>query len=180
MFSNSNQNKFISTLSPIPEATSPPCLYGQLHESHSRSSKECIRRSGKRVIVTNDSVFLLQTKRHHHLLIVIFNKQVNQRNMAIDYELIDNVENHRYEIRVEGNIAKIEYIKSNNGDIYLIHTEVPAILGGKGIGSQLAEKVLTDIERQGLRLVPICPFVAGYIHKYPDWRRIVMRGVLIQ
>lgn len=100
--------------------------------------------------------------------------------MAIDYELIDNVENHQYEIRVEGNIAKIEYIKSDNGEIYLIHTEVPAVLGGKGIGSQLAEKVLTDIEQQGLRLVPICPFVAGYIHKYPDWRRIVMRGVLIQ
>ncbi|MDR3819547.1 MAG: GNAT family N-acetyltransferase, partial [Bacteroides sp.] len=53
-------------------------------------------------------------------------------------------------------------------------------LGGKGVGSQLAEKVLSDIERQGLRLVPLCPFVAGYIHKHPEWKRIVMRGIHIK
>ena len=67
-----------------------------------------------------------------------------------------------------------EYIKSLNGEIYLTHTEVPAAFGRYGIGSQLAEKVLTDIERQGLRLVPLCPFVAGYIHKHPEWKRIVL------
>ena len=51
---------------------------------------------------------------------------------------------------------------------------------GKGIGSQLAEKTLKDIEKQGLRLVPLCPFVAGYIHKHPEWKRIVMRGIHIK
>lgn len=61
-----------------------------------------------------------------------------------------------------------------------VHTEVPASLGGKGVGSQLAEKALADIERQGLRLVPLCPFVAGYIHKHPEWKRIVMRGIHIK
>lgn len=49
-------------------------------------------------------------------------------------------------------------------------------LGGKGIGSQLVEKVLLDIEKKDLRLVPLCPFVAGYIQKHPDWKRIVMSG----
>ena len=96
--------------------------------------------------------------------------------MAEDYKLIDNEEKHRYEFQIDDKIAEIDYIKSNNGEIYLVHTEVPASLGGKGVGSQLAEKVLSDIERQGLRLVPLCPFVAGYIHKHPEWKRIVMRG----
>ena len=76
--------------------------------------------------------------------------------MAEDYKLIDNEEKHRYEFQIDGKIAEIDYIKSNNGEIYLVHTEVPASLGGKGVGSQLAEKALTDIERQGLRLVPVC------------------------
>ena len=88
--------------------------------------------------------------------------------MAEDYKLIDNEEKHRYEFQIDGKIAEIDYIKSNNGEIYLVHTEVPASLGGKGVGSQLAEKALADIERQGLRLVPLCPFVAGYIHKHPN------------
>ena len=68
-------------------------------------------------------------------------------------------------------------LKSINGEIFLTHTEVPAGLGGRGIGSQLVEKTLQDIERQQLRLVPLCPFIAGYIHKHPEWRRIVLRGV---
>ena len=68
-------------------------------------------------------------------------------------------------------------IKNKDGVIYLTHTEVPMELGGKGIGSQLVEKVLLDIEKKDLRLVPLCPFVAGYIQKHPDWKRIVMRGI---
>lgn len=94
-----------------------------------------------------------------------------------DYELIDNTENHQYEFHIGKLVPKIEYIKSKNGEIYLTHTEVPVQLEGKGVGSQLVEKVLKDIEQQGLRLVPLCPFVAGYIKKHPDWRRIVMKGI---
>ena len=29
-------------------------------------------------------------------------------------------------------------------------------------------------------LVLLCPFVAGYIHKHPEWKRIVMRGIHIK
>jgi len=96
-----------------------------------------------------------------------------------NYELIDNTEANQYEFHVGNHIAKIEYIKTKNGEIYLTHTEVPVALEGQGIGSQLADKVLTDIEKQNLRLVPLCPFVAGYIQKHPDWRRIVMKGINI-
>ncbi|NDV79192.1 GNAT family N-acetyltransferase [Dysgonomonas sp. 511] len=96
-----------------------------------------------------------------------------------DFELIDNTDENRYEFRVNKHIAKIEYIKTNNGEIYLTHTEVPTALEGQGIGSQLVEKVLADVDRKGLRLIPLCPFVAGYIKKHPDWKRIVMRGVNI-
>ena len=94
-----------------------------------------------------------------------------------DYELIDNTKNHQYEFHIGKLVPKIEYIKSKNGEIYLTHTEVPVQLEGKGVGSQLVEKVLKDIESQELRLVPLCPFVAGYIKKHPDWRRIVMKGI---
>ena len=86
----------------------------------------------------------------------------------------------QYEFRIGNYTPKIEYIKSINGEIYLTHTEVPRELEGKGIGSQLFEKTLQDIERQGLRLVPLCPFVAAYIKKHPEWRRIVMKGINIK
>ena len=36
--------------------------------------------------------------------------------MAEDYKLIDNEEKHRYEFQIDGKIAEIDYIKSNNID----------------------------------------------------------------
>ena len=100
--------------------------------------------------------------------------------MAEDYKLIDNEEKHRYEFQIDDKERAAYGEQPYNGEIYLVHTEVPASLGGRGVGSQLAEKTLADIERQGLRLVPLCPFVAGYIHKHPEWKRIVMRGIHIK
>ena len=85
--------------------------------------------------------------------------------MKENYELIDNEERHQYEFHIERYVPRIEYIKNKDGVIYLTHTEVPM------------EKVLLDIEKKDLRLVPLCPFVAGYIQKHPDWKRIVMSGI---
>ena len=82
------------------------------------------------------------------------------------YELFDNAPRKRYEFRIDGLTPMIEY---------LTHTEVPRELAGRGIGSRLVEKVLADIDRQGLRLIPRCSFVAGYIRKNPRWERIVAR-----
>ena len=94
-----------------------------------------------------------------------------------DYKLIDNKSKKRYEFNIDGYTPKIEYIKTDNGEIYLTHTEVPYELEGKGIGSMLVEKVLGNIKDEGLRLVPLCPFVTGYIQKNPEWKSIVMRGM---
>lgn len=95
------------------------------------------------------------------------------------YELIDNTAQKQYEFHIDGLIARIEYIKSVNGEIYLTHTEVPKALEGRGIASNLIGQVLEDVEKQNLRLVPLCPFVAGYIQKHPEWKRLVLRGINI-
>ena len=96
-----------------------------------------------------------------------------------NYKLIDKVAMHQYEFRIGDLIPRIEYIKTKNGEIYLTHTEVPSALEGKGVGSSLVRLALEDIERQQLRLVPLCPFVAGYVQKHPEWKRLVMEGINI-
>lgn len=96
-----------------------------------------------------------------------------------DYELIDNREGKRYEFHIERFVPCIDYVKSGDDCIYLTHTEVPPPLEGKGVGMQLVHKSLTDIERQGLRVVPMCGFVVAYIKRHPEWERIVMDGINI-
>jgi len=96
------------------------------------------------------------------------------------YQLTDNSEKRQYEFAVEGFTPRIEYIKTAEGEIYLTHTEVPAELGGRGIASALAKQTMQDIDKQGLKLVPVCPFIATYIDKHPEWKKLIFRGVKFQ
>ena len=94
------------------------------------------------------------------------------------YQLIDNKEAKQYEIHIEDSIVKIEYIKAQE-KIYFTHTEVPTKLEGKGIGSSIVKLALEDIKSKGLTLVPLCPFVALYIKRHPEWRELVLKGINI-
>lgn len=96
----------------------------------------------------------------------------------MDYELIDNAEAKQYEYHIDGVLAKIEYIKAKD-KIYLTHTEVPKELEGKGVASVLVKKVLEDVESKGLTLIPMCPFVAAYIKRHTEWKKLVLKGINI-
>lgn len=93
--------------------------------------------------------------------------------MTKDYELFNNEEERQYEFHIDAYIPRIEYIINQNNVIYLTHTEVQHQLEGQGVGKLLVEKVLADIEAKQMKLVPMCPFVAAYIRKYPEWKRLV-------
>ena len=80
----------------------------------------------------------------------------------------NNTAKHRYELEVEGHIAASYYELSGNV-ITFIHTEVPKELEGKGIGSRLVKGALDQVRANGLKVVPRCPFVKGYIDKYPEY-----------
>jgi predicted GNAT family acetyltransferase len=91
-------------------------------------------------------------------------------------ELVKNDTTQRFEMSVDGNKAIIEY-KEYPGKIALIHTEVPPILEGKGVATAIIEKSLNYIEQNNLKLIPLCPMVAAYIKRHPDWKRIVDQSV---
>ena len=83
-----------------------------------------------------------------------------------------NKEKQQFEIEVDGDTALIAY-KERGNVIYLIHTETPPELEGKGIASALTEKTLQYLDKHHLQLVPICPFVQSYLEKHPHWNRLV-------
>ncbi len=88
--------------------------------------------------------------------------------------LIHNTEAHRYEYCIGEHTAYIEYVASDEkGPLYLTHTIVPSALGGQGIGSKLVTDVLRQIDQDGLRIVPVCPFIREYIQKHPEWEHLV-------
>lgn len=83
-------------------------------------------------------------------------------------DVIDNRSEHRFELNVDGHIAAAYYKRAGNV-ITFNHTEVPAELGGKGIGSKLVKGALDQVRADGLKVVAQCPFVKGWIDKHPDY-----------
>ena len=80
----------------------------------------------------------------------------------------NNAAQHRFELEVDGHIAAAYYKRA--GDVITFeHTEVPAELGGKGIGSKLVKGALDQVRADGLKVVAQCPFVKGWIGKHPDY-----------
>jgi uncharacterized protein len=89
-------------------------------------------------------------------------------------EIINNKARHRFELEVEGHLATEHY--RLDGDVIIFeHTEVPPELGGKGVGGKLVQGALDQVRAAGLKLVPQCPFVKGWIDKHPDYADLVKK-----
>ncbi|MGH2665181.1 GNAT family N-acetyltransferase [Flavobacterium sp.] len=97
-------------------------------------------------------------------------------NSNVESKLVINEEKKRFELKVEGETAFVEFILSNENIFFLTHTEVPVALEGKGVGSAIISRVLEYIKEKGYTLAPLCPFAAAYIKRHPDWKNILAKG----
>lgn len=96
----------------------------------------------------------------------------------MEYQLVNNESEKQFEFHLDDHVPRIEYIKTKN-EIYLTHTEVPRQLEGQGVGFALVKKVLEEIETYNVSLIPLCPFVAVYMKRHPEWKRLLKKGINI-
>lgn len=88
----------------------------------------------------------------------------------------DNPGESRYEAHVEGELAGIAEYHLTKSSIVFTHTEVFDGYEGKGVGSTLARHALDDVRAKGGRdVVPVCPFINGWIDDHPDYADLVRR-----
>ncbi|MAP54263.1 GNAT family N-acetyltransferase [Altibacter sp.] len=93
-------------------------------------------------------------------------------------EIIENKEKKRFETTVEEKTSVIEYIRAQD-KMYLTHTEVPDALEGQGIASSMAKHALEQIKEDGLKLVPLCPFIASYVKRHPEYKTLLASGYTV-
>jgi predicted GNAT family acetyltransferase len=88
----------------------------------------------------------------------------------------DNPGENRFEARVEGELAGIAEYHLTKSSIVFTHTEVFDGYEGKGAGSTLARHALDDVRAKGGRdVVPVCPFINGWIEDHADYADLVRR-----
>jgi len=82
-------------------------------------------------------------------------------------QVVDVPLEDRFVVRTDG--AEAELVYRVSGDrIYLIHTEVPESMGGRGIAGQLVRASLRRAEADRLTIVPWCPFARRWLKEHPD------------
>ena len=81
--------------------------------------------------------------------------------------IIDNTGVSRFELHADGWLAELVY-RIRGDRLVLVHTEVPVELEGRGIGGRLVTAAVDRAAREGLTLVPLCPFARGWLERHPE------------
>ena len=78
----------------------------------------------------------------------------------------------RFLASVEGVQAELDY-ECSAGVMRLTHTGVPSAISGRGVAAELVRMALEHARAEGLKVVPACSYVAGYITRHPEYEDLL-------
>lgn len=79
---------------------------------------------------------------------------------------------HRYEILVDDKRAGLTAYRDRDDRRVFFHTEIDDAYAGQGLAATLVQQALTDVRASGMRIVPVCPYVAKFLKKYQEFTDI--------
>ena len=88
-------------------------------------------------------------------------------------DIADNPASHRFELTAHGAVAAYAEYNTLKQGLLFTHTEVLPAYEGQGFGSRLARFALDDVRRRGVKAIPVCKFIAGFIRKHPEYLDLV-------
>lgn len=88
-------------------------------------------------------------------------------------KIINNTDESRYEIHVDGVLAGIEVYVDEGDLLAFVHTEVFEEFSGQGLAAILVTGALDDVRSEGRVIRADCPYVAAFLTKHPDYQDLV-------
>jgi uncharacterized protein len=98
---------------------------------------------------------------------------VDDEGLQLTTAVTDNTQAHRYEIWADGRLAGFTTYLRHPGIIEFVHTEIGAEYEGRGLAGELIRSVLDTARASGSEVLPLCPFVRGYIERHPRYLELV-------
>jgi predicted GNAT family acetyltransferase len=93
-------------------------------------------------------------------------------SMPASLQVQHDLHGQRFLASVDGVQAELDY-ESSAGVMRLTHTGVPAAIGGRGVAAELVRTALEYARVEGLKVVPACSYVAGYITRHPEYQSLL-------
>lgn len=90
----------------------------------------------------------------------------------------DDPENHRYVVEVDDEVVGFAEYHLRGGRHFFVHTEVDDEHTGRGLATALVKGALDDVRAAGGVVVPLCPLVASYIKRHPEYEDLVDREIV--
>lgn len=82
----------------------------------------------------------------------------------------------RFHADVPGGEARLEYRKRSGDVVDFRSTYVPDEARGEGVAGQIVTRGLEWAKENGLRVVPTCSYVRGFIDRHPEYEDLVAKG----
>lgn len=81
----------------------------------------------------------------------------------------------RYRVVMEGHEAEMTYSRAGARLIIIDHTDVPTALRGQKIGERMVRQAVEDARRDGITIIPLCPFAKAQIERHPEWQDVLRK-----
>ncbi|MDX5380269.1 MAG: N-acetyltransferase [Actinomycetes bacterium] len=88
-------------------------------------------------------------------------------------EITRNGAASRFEIRLDGELVGIAEHFDDGEFRAFVHTEVDPSHTGKGLAGKLIGHALRETRADGLKVDPVCPYVAAFIRRHPQYRDLL-------
>jgi predicted GNAT family acetyltransferase len=95
--------------------------------------------------------------------------------LSDEVEREDGAAKGGYRIVVDGIEAEMTYSRAGQKLIVIDHTDVPAALRGRKIGEQLVRQAVEDARREGITIIPLCPFAKAQIQRHAEWQDVLRK-----
>lgn len=99
----------------------------------------------------------------------------SEPEISFDHDL----ERQTFDALVGKRRATLEYRSNKEGKIFLTNIEVHATIEGMGIEEKLIVHVMEYIRENGMRLIPVSPFVKDFLKTHQEYMDLVASGIRI-
>jgi predicted GNAT family acetyltransferase len=92
--------------------------------------------------------------------------------------IVHNLDRSRFETTLPEGVGHADYRRVGD-TLHMVHTEVPRAVERRGIASELVQAALDYAGANGLKVVPLCGFVRGYMRRHPETHGLLASGARI-